>query len=73
MLKKVMFAVVATAFVAATAISFQVAPGCRCGGDLQGRREGEIPERSEGPPRLQEVLQGGLESHAKGLESHFAG
>ena len=73
MLKKVMFAVVATAFVAATALPFQVAPAAAAADDLQGRRQGEIPERSEGPPRLQEGLQGGLESYAKGLKSHFAG
>ncbi len=60
-----MFAVVATAFVAAAALPFQIAPAAAAAVTCKAAAKAQIPERSEGPPRLQEGLQGDLEGPQK--------
>ena len=68
MLKKVLFAVVATGFVTALALPVQFTGGRSCD-DLQGRREDGFPKRQEVPESLQEGVQGRLESLAARLKA----
>ena len=62
MLKKVLFAVVATGFVAALALPVQFTAA---EADVQGCRQDGFPKRQEVQARLQEGVQGRLESLAQ--------
>ena len=69
MLKKVMFAVVATAFVAATALPFQFAPAAAAAVTCKAAAKAKFPSDLKARHAFKKELQGDLESYAKGLKS----